>query len=306
VIEVAEAVAALASPALGETVSRFREHLGFTRSHSREVALYADLDPRFRRNTPRVFATHHDDDTGQWLVVLESLDSTQLSAGMTGTSWSDQAVDAAIVGLAQIHAAGIRRHDELTMASWQAPRRDERQRRAMLPLWSSLATHAFDHSTAWADRRLRQTHERLVEQVAAWSSALDAGPSTLIHNDFNPRNIALRANGAGLALCAFDWELATMGLPQRDLAELLAFVLPVSASRETIARRVEQHRMLLQGETGVELDRRDWERGFSAALCDLLVDRLASYAMVNRIRAQTFLPRVVSGWNNLFHHFPWV
>ena len=303
VIDVAEAVAALASPALGETVARFRDHLGFTRSHVREVALYADRDVKIRRNTPRVFATQSDDAAGQWLVVMESIDDASATVGV---DWSSGAIDAAIVGLAQIHAAGIARRDELMIARWQAPVRDERQRREMLPLWSALATHAFDHSPAWTDRRLRRTHERLVEQVSAWARALDAGPRSLIHNDFNPRNIVVREGARGLALCAFDWELATMGAPQRDLAELLAFVLPEGASRETIAWRVEQHRELLQREAGVDLDRGEWERGFSAALCELMVDRLASYAMVDRIRTQSFLPRVVRGWNNLFHHYPWV
>jgi acyl carrier protein len=303
VIEVAESVAALASPALGETVARFRDHLGFTRSHVREVALYADQDPRIRRNTPRVFATRSDDVGRQWLVVMESIgDALATTAGPT---WSNRAIDAAIAGLAQIHAAGFARRDELAAANWQAPVRDARQRREMIPLWSALATHAFLHSAGWADRRIRQTHERLVDNVGAWADALDAGPRTLIHNDFNSRNIAVRGDANGLSLCAFDWELATMGAPQRDLAELLAFVLPENASFETIARRVEQHRDLLQREAGTDLDREEWHRGFRAALCELVVDRLASYAMVDRIRAQSFLPRVVRGWNNLFHHYPW-
>jgi len=304
VIEVAEAVAALASPALGETVARFRDHLGFTRSHVREVALYDDADPRIRRNTPRVFATRQDEEHRQWLVVMESVDVTPGAA--IASLWSAEALRATIGGLAQIHAAGITRRHELAAASWQAPRRDERQYREMRPLWSALASHAFDHSPPWANRRLRETHERLVDQLSSWARALDAGPRTLIHNDFNPRNIAIRETAGGLALCAFDWELATFGAPQRDLAELLAFVLPENASRETIARRVEQHRDLLQREAGIELDPKEWERGFRAALCELMVDRLASYAMVDRIRAQTFLPSVVRGWNNLFHHFPWV
>ncbi len=298
VIDVAEAVAALASPALGETVARFRDHLGFTRSHVREVALYADRDVRIRRNTPRVFAAQNDDAARQWLVVMESIDDTPT----VGVDWSSDAMDAAVAGLAQIHAAGIARRDEFAAARWQAPARDERQLCEMLPLWSALAAHASDHSPAWADRRMRRTHERIVEQVSTWARALDSGLRSLIHNDFNPRNIVVRSGG----LCAFDWELSTMGAPQRDLAELLSFVLPEDASRETIARRVEQHRELLQREAGVNLDRGEWERGFSAALCELMVDRLASYAMVDRIRAQTFLPRVVRGWNNLFHHFPWV
>jgi hydroxymethylglutaryl-CoA reductase (NADPH) len=255
--------------------------------------------------TPRVFATKHDDVGRQWLVVMESISDTVSTGASAESPWSEEAVDAAIKGLAQIHAMGVARRDELARVSWQAPRRDTVRRREMVPLWSALATHAFEHSPAWADRRVRQMHVRLVDQLDAWSGALDASPQTLIHNDFNPRNVVVRATDNGLALCAFDWELATMGAPQRDLAELLAFVLPENASRETIARFVEQHRQLLQGESGRDLPYEEWERGFCAALCDLMVDRLASYAMVNRIRAQSFLPRVVRGWNNLFHHYPW-
>jgi thioester reductase-like protein len=307
VIEVAECVAALASPALGETVARFREHLGFTRSHAREVALYADADERLRRNTPRVIATRCDDSAQQWMVVLESIDDKILSSNNgDATAWSERAIDAAIAGLAQIHASGVERRDELAVAPWQAPRRDRRQRIAMLPLWSALATHAFEHASPWADRGLRRNHERLLNGLDTWATALDVGPLTLIHNDFNPRNVVIRGRGRTRSLCAFDWELSTMGLPQRDLAELLAFVLPEDAPRSTIARWIERHRALLERESGVALNRDEWDRGFRAAMCDLLVDRLASYAMVNRIRAQSFLPRVVRGWNNLFHHYRWV
>jgi len=48
----------------------------------------------------------------------------------------------------------------------------------------------------------------------------------------------------------------------------------------------------------------EWDAGFSAALCELLVDRLASYAMIDRVRPQSFLPRVVRSWLNIFGHFP--
>ena len=52
---------------------------------------------------------------------------------------------------------------------------------------------------------------------------LDDSPRTLIHNDFNSRNIALRRTADGLRLCAFDWELATIGDPLTDLGLLLMF-----------------------------------------------------------------------------------
>jgi acyl carrier protein len=303
VIDVAEAVAALASPALGETVSRFRDHLGFTRAHHREIALYADADVRLRRHTPLVYATRSTDRDRQWLVVLESLDAVNYESVSVREASTSPQIDAVIAGLARIHAVGFERRAELEEAPWQAPRRTHSLRGAMIPLWSALATHALKRSTPWSDRRLRLAHERAIMNLSKWSHALESGGQTLIHNDFNPRNFVLRRLPGGLELCAFDWEFATMGLPQRDLVECLAFMLPENASRAAIASRVEQHRLALERESGIELGHEEWEHGFRAALCDFLVDRLASYAMVDRVRRQAFLPRVARGWLNLYQHY---
>ncbi|HTE47150.1 MAG TPA: thioester reductase domain-containing protein [Gemmatimonadaceae bacterium] len=305
VIEVAEAVAALASPVLGEAVSRFRNHLGFTRGHVRELAVYAHSDPRLRRHMPRVLAVHRDDDAGEWIVALESIERGAMMNASDDTAWTDEAIDAAVVGLASIHAIGMERRSELSSAPWNAPRRDAQQRVAMGPFWSALAKHACEQSPSWSDATLRSVHERLVTGVGSWARALDVSPHTFIHNDFNPRNIAIRGAHGSLMLCAFDWELATVGVPQRDLAELLCFVLPVDAPQSEITKWIERHRTLLEAEARKSLRTDAWDVGFRAALCDLLVDRLASYAMVDRIRRQTFLPRVVRSWENIYQHFPW-
>lgn len=307
VIDVAEAVAALASSELGHAVTQFREHLGFTRCHVRELGLYAHSDPRLRRHTPAVIAMHHDDPSGQWIVALESIDDAYImNAAGDCAAWTDEAIDAAVAGLAQIHAVGFDRREELAAASWSAPRRDAHQRVAMTPLWSALATHACEQSSSWSDPVLRLVHQQLASDVGPWARALDVSPQTLIHNDFNPRNIAIRGHPGALTLCAFDWELAAIGVPQRDLAELLCFVLPVDAPPSMIAHWVNRHRVLLERETELSFRPDAWDIGFRAALCDLLVDRLASYAMVDRIRRQAFLPRVAAGWTNLYRHYPWI
>jgi hypothetical protein len=306
IIDVAESVAALASPALGETVSRFRDHLGFTRSHLREIALYADSDVRLRRHTPRVFATDSDNRARRWVVALESFAEMDYQPVAVSRSSPSEQIQAVVEGLARIHAVGFDRRTEFETAAWQAPRRTHTQRGAMIPLWSALATHALTRSAAWSDRRLRVAHERAIANLSAWSYTLESGKQTLIHNDFNPRNFVLRRVSNGLELCAYDWELATMGLPQRDLVECFAFMLPENAPRDLVARCLDHHRLALVRESGVELDRVEWEHGFRAALCDFVVDRLASYAMVDRVRRQAFLPRVARGWLNLYQQFPFV
>ena len=306
VIEVAESVAALASPSLAAMVRRFRNHLGFTNCHLRELALYSHRDPRLRDHSPRVMAIHRDDAAREWMLVLESIDDAALMNASDNTSvWNDAAIDAALVGLARIHAVWFDRTNDLMREPWIAPPRDCRQRRGMTPLWTALAEHASEHSAAWQDPSLCRLHDRLATDVTSWAAMLDRSPRALIHNDFNPRNIAIRRGENGLSLCAYDWELASIGVPQRDVAELFAFVLPPDAPGGTIAHWLERHRTLLERECGVSIDRVGWKSGFSAALCDLLVDRLASYAMVDRVRPQEFLPRVVRSWSNLYRYYPW-
>jgi hypothetical protein len=303
-IEVAEALAALASTTLGETVPRFRNDLGLTHAHVRELEIYGMSEPMLRRHMPQPIFIDRDDDRHRWILGLESLDPSSMIGASDMARWDDASVDATIAGLAAIHSAWYGRVGELADRPWIIDRGASR-RVEMTPLWTALAEHARTHSPSWSDHRLRRIHQRLVEDVASWARALGDAPRTLIHNDFNPRNIALRREPAGLRLCAFDWELATLGIPQRDLAELLCFVLPPDAPLASIARWVEHHRVLLADATGVTVPRAQWEAGFSAALCDVLVDRFASYAMIDRVRPQPFLPRVMRSWLNLFRHYPW-
>ena len=298
-VDVAVALAGLVSPALGESVTKFRDDLGITRSQVRELAVYALRDPRLRSHTPRPILIERDDARRRWLIALERIDDAVLINANDPARWNAAAIDAALTGLADIHAVGLG-DESLATTSWLPPRRDSVKYVAMAPLWRALAEHAHERSTAFRDPALRRIHARLVSDIASWANVLDASPRTLLHNDFNPRNVALRRGATGLHLCAFDWELATIGAPQRDLAEFLVFVLPPNASGETIASWVERYRSLLASAGSVDLYQEEWDAGFRAALCELLVDRISFYAMIDRVRPQRFLPRVVRSWMNVF------
>ena len=111
--------------------------------------------------------------------------------------------------------------------------------------------------------------------------------------------------GGAQRLCAYDWELATIGAPQRDLAEFLCFVLAPETAADDAANWIQRYRSLLEEQTSVLIDPIEWEEGFRAALCDFIVDRLAMYAMIHRFRPQAFLPRVMRTWLALHNRFPW-
>src|SRR5260221_8786615 len=166
-----------------------------------------------------------------------------------------------------------------------------------LPVVRAQLPAAFDGAqadVAWVevvvDQRLRP--------------ALDAAPQTLIHNDFNPRNVCLRSVEGGWQVCAYDWELAAIGTPMRDLAEFLCFVSPLDVGRARIVDLIDRHAGRFAAGAGVPVDRAAWHAAFGAALAEILIDRLSVYAMVHRVRPQRFLPRVLRTWSALHSLFP--
>jgi aminoglycoside phosphotransferase (APT) family kinase protein len=150
-----------------------------------------------------------------------------------------------------------------------------------------------------------KAHESLLSGIDAWWRPLERGLQTLVHNDFNPRNIMLRGpQGVAPRLCAYDWELATICAPQRDLAEFLCFTLAPETAADDVPRWLQRYQRLLEKQTGTTIDPFEWKEGFGAALCDILIDRLAMYAMIHRFRPQAFLPRVMRTWLALHQRFP--
>lgn len=301
-IEVGEQVARLCGHELGDAYATWRDHIGLTLGHLRELAIYETDDPRLRLHVPAPLAVSRDDDRGEWILALEHVSDAEV-ANASHRAWIPNEIDAALRGLAVLHSVWRDRWDELVSQEWLAPRRSSAQMAAMISLWSALAANARAAFASWAGPALVKAHESLLCGIDHWWRPLDNNLQTLIHNDFNPRNIMLR--GQPLQLCAYDWELATIGAPQRDLAEFLCFALAPETAADDALTWVQRYRFLLEEQTGTIVNPIEWETGFRAALCDFLIDRLAMYAMVHRFRPQTFLPRVMRTWLALHNRFPW-
>jgi thioester reductase-like protein len=304
-IEVGEQVARLCGHPLGEAYATWRDHIGLTRGHLRELAIYETDDQRFRLHVPAPLAVLRDEDRGEWLVVLEYVSDAQV-ANAWHRAWTSSEIEVALRGLAALHAVWRYRLEDLVSQNWLAPRRSSAQMAAMLPFWSALAANARPAFTSWGGSALAEAHESLLCGIDRWWQPLSRSPQVLTHNDFNPRNIMLRGlPGSAQRLCAYDWELATIGAPQRDLAEFLCFVLAPETAADDAANWIQRYRCLLEEQTSVIIDPIEWEEGLRAALCDFIVDRLAMYAMIHRFRPQAFLPRVMRTWLALHNRFPW-
>ncbi|MBA2301591.1 MAG: thioester reductase domain-containing protein [Acidobacteria bacterium] len=301
VVAVGESLANLLDRELGDAYARWSHCIGFAASHHREIAIYQQSDARFTRHAPALLGSVADDHSRTWVLALENLRNATLldSAGRPGL-WTPENIATAIDGLAALQGIWHGREADLRAQPWIGSVQTAGRMGEMTELWSALARHAAPAFSAWADPEIGTLQQKLITSVRDWWSDLEAPPRTLIHNDFNPRNVCIR----GRRLCAYDWELATLGAPQHDLAEFLCFVLSPGASAGEVQHWMEHHRSALERETGTAIDREQWRRGFRACVYDLMVNRLPTYALVHRVRRQAFLPRVLQTWRRLYELFP--
>jgi NADP-dependent 3-hydroxy-3-methylglutaryl-CoA reductase len=301
-----QTAAAACGPRVGGAFARHHAALGFSGCHLRELAVYAQTDPRFTAHAPRVYDVVRDDARATYALVLERLgpgvrllDSADDPAG-----WGAREVEAAMCGLGALHAIWLGREAELGRRPWIGVPPTAARMAEARPLWDALADHAAEAFPALMGAPELRRHRALVAALPDWWAQVEAMPRTLAHNDCNPRNVALRDPAPGDAgrpptLCAYDWELATVHLPQRDAAELLAFVLSPAAGRAEVLHHVERHRRAT-AEAGAPVpNAAAWRAGFALALRDLLVHRFALYLMGHGVRHYAFLERALGTLRHL-------
>jgi NADP-dependent 3-hydroxy-3-methylglutaryl-CoA reductase len=286
-------VASLCGGGVAEAFSRWRERVGFEGSHTRELGIYRDASLPMLEVMPTLFGVHEDPAREAYLLVLEDLTDvvTHGEGAEDIRRWMSADIDAALIGIAGAHASWLGREEELLRQPWLGQPPDGRTMASLAELWHEIAIYAAAAFPHWVDDGTLAELQQAIADIPSWWQELEAMPRTLVHNDFSPRNIALRRDGGRLV--AFDWELATLHVPQRDLAELMAFVMSPNVDAQTIAHHVETHRQALEVASGTELDPVVWRRGYRLALRDFLLSRLSLFIVAHAERSYAFLHRVV-------------
>lgn len=296
IAQLLHSLAAGCAPELVDLLARVLPASEFSHAREREMALITQTDPAFTRHVPTLYGTYED---GEHSIIIEELlgEEVLLNSLSNGMRWQPAQIDAALRGIADIHALWYRHHDALqaTFRHIDSPSVDTIS--SMVPLWQAIAT--FSHRSAPQLVTTPLLHHWLAcaENSAAQWRELAAMPRTLVHNDFSPRNIALRREDA--RLCCWDWELATLHVPQRDLAELLTWTLDERTTLQTLLHHVEVHRRELSTRVGTAIDAGEWYRGFCLALRDFGLRRLSFYLMLHHVKPRPWFPALLRTWGHL-------
>lgn len=293
-------LAALCRPELGSLFRRFPRALGLTGAQERELALYEIDEPRLRQYMPACYAIHRDITARQWALLLEYLPEAEACGPESACLSADSGLQTVLTGLGVIHSVWYQREAELASKPWLGPRLDITDMVDMMPLWRSLADFAANWLDVWCGPQMSALQKQIIEALPQWWPRLHRLPVTLIHNDFNPRNIVLRTGAGTTKLCAFDWELATVGVPQHDLAELLCFTWQGGMTAASLTTFLESHRRSLAAAGNWQISKDEWREGFALALQHLLINRLAMYTLMHRFRPLSYLPKVMRNWIRLY------
>ncbi len=112
-------------------------------------------------------------------------------------------------------------------------------------------------------------------------------PKTVVHNDFNPRNVAVRHDGQ---IVVYDWELAVRDYPHRDIVEFLSFVLNEDFTDDELMRYLAFHFQLNAAESG---SRSDWYLAYEYAIIEFIVTRAVFYEVAGISVKYDFSKRVL-------------
>jgi hydroxymethylglutaryl-CoA reductase (NADPH) len=106
---------------------------------------------------------------------------------------------------------------------------------------------------------------------------------TIVHNDFNPRNVGVRVSGE---VCIYDWELAVRNIPHRDIVEFVAFT---SNDPEEMLSYLAYH----ANQYGFTLQDNEWIDAYSYSVKEFICCRLTFYKAAEILMKLKFPDRVM-------------
>lgn len=182
-----------------------------TRFGAVERVCYEAILPSVRVSSPTYYGSLQDDDGSWWLFVedagrewysLGDPEHRRLAGHWIGRLHRD---GACVAAARTLPPAGPRRYLRHLRAA-----RDRIERNFANP-----GLTGSDRDVLRASLALQDHVESRWERI---ERACEGPPETLVHGDFQPKNIRIRPGAPAAALFALDWEMAGWGSPAVDLA----------------------------------------------------------------------------------------
>jgi thiamine kinase-like enzyme len=268
----------------------YLSQLEFSYVNRKEAAIYEmqQKNIAFQQYMPKAYGVYLPKDGNQCVLILQSLDDSSLSLDVFDVSkWDSPAVEAFITAIASIHAEWYQK-DRILVEKISCFKHvvNAHKMQVFMPYWLALAAAVKNAKFPFLSKADYAYHDKLIRDIPIWRSKLDLMDKTLVHNDCVPKNLALSIINNQRQVHIYDWEIATIHVPQRDLVEFLSYVLPNDFELFLLNHYIEQHRCMLATQSKAVINETEWFEGFKYALYDYLIQRVFPQLVFEQLEAR--------------------
>ena len=270
--------------ALADTINRYKHLLEYKDSHLKEIAVYEALNEIAYPFMPRLYGTVNRSKREIHLLIMERLVCEKMdlfNAEDTPEKWDVPTLKNIIGSIHLVHASFLENNNKI-------PKIEELNYMELIELYQVfIDLNRKDYDYFELDNRF----EEMNNFIANWeqNGAKPRGKLTLIHNDFNPRNVGVRKNGNP---CIYDWELAVYGVPQRDIFEFLAFSLQSEINESDLLNLLKHDYNLVKSINDKGYNWNDYIYDFELSGQLFLVSRVNFYLTGSTLVNYSFIERV--------------
>ena len=251
--------------------------------HTRELRIYKVDRPSLRAIMPAIHRVWADAASQIFVVVMELLENVRHDDTLNDLDvWQTQDIAAVLAQIARVHGDFLGEISATSPPPWLLPF-DRLNNAALRAYEAELVRYNAEAFPDLFDAARVNRLEALLSSSTARHHAIVSRPLTLVHGDLTPRNLCL-TRGENL-LRAYDWELAQAHLPQRDVCELLCYLLdPRRGWRDDdTTRLLDSYRTQLQRTADTPISAADFRHDLALALAEFCTFKLLVQGITHQL-----------------------
>lgn len=279
-------LAASIDPELSNLIKENKEHLEYKNCHLKETIVYEFFHKLNFSHVPQYYGRKIDHSREIHLLFIEKLQEQNIeliNSEMTPELWDGNRIKICIDAANKFHTLFKNYVDtddslrllEVSPKPWEAN-----------GLYNKIIQILYVEET---DSNRRESLIKLKDAALILKKIYSNSPirKTIIHNDYNPRNIAICV---GEKPIIYDWELAVLHYPHRDIIELLAFTLPENFSDSNLFMYLDYHTVRNPDSNNLSA----WNQLYYYACLELIITRLLFYEVAGIVVKYEFSNRVLN------------
>jgi aminoglycoside/choline kinase family phosphotransferase len=242
----------------------------------REVAFYTELASQVEIRTPRLIHAERDEESDDFLLVLEDLTPSSTVEQVDGLSTERTAM--ALTQLAGLHGPTAGRED-LFARRWLGGVASD-----LTPLYAAVLPGLFaqflERYEAELDGDMRTCVERLGRGLRAFTD-FEPAVRCVQHSDYRSENMIFDGRSGEVPLAIVDWQTVSAGSPMLDVAYFLVTSL-TTEQRLAIEQEMIDHYLGEMSGRGIVLDPERARREYARYTLQPVVMLVAASVIVER------------------------